>query len=84
MVGHPVGPVVDPTGGVLVETSLEPRRADTGWLAALRSALGGPTDYDVDVTVRNTSVEAVSNAMVVGSVGHDSSRTSTCSSWCPV
>jgi len=71
IVGHPVGPVVDPSGGVLVEVGLEPRRADAGWFAALRSALGGPTDYDVAVTVRNISVETLTNAVVVGSVGHD-------------
>lgn len=69
LVGVPVGPVVDPHPGPLVSVSLETRAAHDGLLAAIRSALGGPTSYEVAVSVRNLSGEALSNLDLSGSAG---------------
>lgn len=69
LVGVPVGPVVDPYLGPLVSVSLDARAAHSGFLAAVRSALGGPTTYDVTVSVRNLSAEALSKLGLSGSAG---------------
>lgn len=66
IIGHPVGPVVSPDGEPLVEVAVEPRRAVDGPIAMLRSALGGPTRYEVTVSVRNVSTERLDGVVVRG------------------
>jgi hypothetical protein len=67
IVGHPVAPVVDTVPSPMVEVSLVAKHAHEGFVGWARSALGGPARYDVDVAVRNTTTENLSNTAVVGS-----------------
>ncbi len=55
LIGHPVGEVVRSDTSRLIDVSIEARRAPEGVVEQLRSALGGPTRYEVEVTVRNRS-----------------------------
>ena len=71
--GHPVGPVVDPpVGGPLVSVSVSTREAPEGALDALRSQLGGPTTYEVTVTVRNRTTSPLKQVRLSGSAGRGS------------
>lgn len=70
IIDHPTGPIIDPTGGQLVESGIRVERADTGFLGSVRALLGGPVEYDVTVDVRNLSTESLSNVQVFGAVGH--------------
>lgn len=69
IVGHPVGPVVGAPAREPLAVTVSARKAPRGVVAALRSALAGPTTYEVTVTVTNRSTEAVPNVTLVGAVG---------------
>lgn len=68
--GHPTGPVVSPRDGPLVEVDLHAERVPAGAFDSIRSWLGGPTDYDVTVSVRNVTTESLANVIVRGSGGN--------------
>lgn len=53
--GHPVAEVVRAEASVLLDVSIDARRAPVGVVDRVRSALGGPTVYEVEVTVQNRS-----------------------------
>lgn len=71
IVGVPVGPIIDPPNGKLVDVKITATRADAGALAALRSSLGGATAYDVTVDVRNLTSEDLTGIEVFGAVGRN-------------
>lgn len=66
VLGHPVAPVVDSEQGPLVDVAIESRRISGGVVASLRSWLGGPTRYDVTVSVRNRTTGVLSNVALAG------------------
>lgn len=70
--GHPVGPVVD-AATLLdpLQVTVSAEEAPDGLFAGLRSGLGGPTTYEVSVTVRNTSTVPLNNVRIAGSVGRN-------------
>jgi len=70
VLGHPVGPVVDTERGPLGEVDVDVGPAGSGLLAAVRSALGGPTPYELTVRVRNITTEPLSNVALTGSARH--------------
>jgi len=74
IIGHPTGPIVDPRTGDFIQVALSTEPASMGFWSALRSSLGGPTDYDATVTVRNITTEAFQNIDVFGSVGRNPSE----------
>jgi hypothetical protein len=71
IVGVPVGPIVDPPNGKLVEVKVTATRADVGFLGGLRSSIGGPTAYDVTVDVRNLTTQELTGIEVFGAVGRN-------------
>lgn len=66
IIGHPVGPVVGIAKTSPVDISVSAERASSGVVAGLRSWIGGPTSYDVTVTVRNRSTERLDNIVLAG------------------
>ena len=70
IVGHPTGEVVD-GGGVTgdVAVSVRAERASTTPLSWLRSELGGATEYEVTVRVRNESTVDLAELRLSGSAG---------------
>ena len=72
VIGHPSGPV---SGSASTSTPLvvhlSVSRASSGVLGTVRSALGGPTDYDVEVTVRNISSTVASGVSIRAYAGRD-------------
>ncbi len=74
IIGHPVGPVVDPPKlGTPLAVSISAEPSSRGLLELVRPSLGGPASYDVTVTVKNTSMVPFSNVRVAGSVGRNPS-----------
>ncbi len=70
IVGHPIAELVAPTGFVqplTVEVNAEP--ADEGLMDTIRSSVGGPKSYSVEVSVKNRSNTAVRGVWVSGQVG---------------
>ena len=70
--GVPTGPVVDPfrdESPLVVSVHAAP--APHGVLGTLKSWLGGPTPYAVEVTVQNQATEAFSTIAVHGAVGRN-------------
>ena len=67
LIGHPTGPIVLPKGGPRLDVSVRASKAARGLLAGLRSAVGGPTAYDVTVTVRNPTSLQVEHVAVAAS-----------------
>jgi hypothetical protein len=70
LVGHPVAELVEPAGfdsSLVVTMSAEP--ASNGALGWARSSLGGSTDYDVTVVIRNESDRVVDGVTLTGAVG---------------
>lgn len=67
--GVPVAPVIEPSTGPPIAVSVHARPAPRGFLAVARSALGGPTAYEVTVSVRNQSTEVLSGLSLAGSAG---------------
>ncbi len=58
--GHPVGPVLDPPNvGDLLDVAVTAEANADGVFYAVRSSLGGPTAYDVTVTVRNVGLSVL-------------------------
>lgn len=70
VLGHPVAPVVAPSNQPLVDVTVEAEKVPKGFLATIRSALGGPTRYEVTVSVRNRTTETLSNVQLAGSARH--------------
>lgn len=68
--GHPVDDLVGVPEADLVEVVVEPREANQGFWATVRSALGGPTRYEATVSVRNNTTQALTRLALSGSVGH--------------
>lgn len=63
--GHPKGPLTDPaTAATPLQVSIDASRAQRGWWAAVRSGLGGKTEYAVTVVVKNPSGSPVSGAVL--------------------
>jgi len=69
LLGHPIGPVVGAPALEPLDISVAPRRASRGIVASIRSAIGGPTAYDVTVSVRNRSTETLEHVVLAGSAG---------------
>ncbi|MGH9273405.1 MAG: hypothetical protein ACRDZU_02065 [Acidimicrobiales bacterium] len=69
LIGHPMGPIVRSASFEPIEVSLTSRRAPHGVIANLRSWVGGPTGYDVTVSVRNRSTETLEHVVLAGSAG---------------
>ncbi len=67
LIGHPVGPVVGSGSGQSLTVTVDARRDSQGVVSSLRSALGGPTTYDVTVRVQNVST-ATADAVTLDSV----------------
>lgn len=68
--GVPTGPVVDPfSDEPPLAVTVKALPAPHGIGATLKSWLGGPTAYDVTVTVQNQATEAFSAVSVNGAVG---------------
>ena len=61
---HPSGPVVGDAYQSPLAISLEVSHASQGFFAALRSAVGGPTSYDVRVTLRNRSTDVLDGVTI--------------------
>lgn len=70
VVDHPSGPVVEQENGPLIDVSVDAERAPQGLMDSLRTALGGPTTYEVTVAVRNVTTETLSNVELSGSAEH--------------
>ena len=74
IIGHAVGPVVDPPGlGTPLVVSISAQPAARGLFELIRPSLGGPATYDVTVTVKNTSTAPFSSVRVSGSAGRNPS-----------
>lgn len=72
LIGHPIAPVVKGTtltDPLAVTISAQP--ASVGFLQRLRPSLGGPTTYQVTVTVKNTSTESLHHLSVFGAAGRN-------------
>lgn len=69
LIGVPLGPLVDSATTSPLGVSFQTRRAEGGFTAAFRAALGGPTFYEVTVVLRNRTSETLPGVRLVGSVG---------------
>jgi len=70
--GHPVGPIVDPPSfGDLVAVDLRAAEAPRSFWGYIRPELGGPTPYDVTVSVKNLTTTTMYNLKVSAAVGRD-------------
>lgn len=78
VIGAPVGPVVQPTMGPMVDLRIDVGTRRSSIVPALRASLGGPRTFDVEVEVANRAAEPVTLAGVAGVVGRsaDEIRTS--------
>lgn len=71
VIGVAVAPVVEPERtGPLLAVSVEVRRARSGLAGSARAALGGPTTYEVAVSVRNRTDETLDAVRVAGVSAH--------------
>jgi hypothetical protein len=69
---HPVGPVVDPPSlSNLLVVSIEARSVPRGVLDALRADLGGRTEFEVAVKVKNVSTTPLRQVRLSGSAGRN-------------
>ncbi|MEK7423478.1 MAG: hypothetical protein AAB131_06500 [Actinomycetota bacterium] len=74
VIGHPVGPLVDPPVlGDLVAVSITAREAPKGALDALRSDLGGKINFEVTVRVKNLANTPLKQVSVSASAGRSAS-----------
>lgn len=69
LIGHPVGPIVGTSKLPPLEVTVSARRAPRGFVEQLRSAIGGPTGYDVTIRVRNRSTERLERIVLAGAAG---------------
>lgn len=67
LIGHPVGPIVGSPARQPLEITVDAEKATRGIFGALRSNLGGPTPYEVTITVHNASAEPVPSPSLAGS-----------------
>jgi hypothetical protein len=67
LLGHPTGPVVPPKGGPRLDVTVRAARAPRGLVSRVRAALGGPTAYDVTVTVRNPTTLQIDHVALAAS-----------------
>ncbi|MCU1366476.1 MAG: hypothetical protein JWN39_2115 [Ilumatobacteraceae bacterium] len=73
IIGHPISPTVDPTGlGNPIDVAINATPKPRGLVETARSGLGGPTRYDVTVTVHNHSAVPLTKIKVYGSAGRQS------------
>lgn len=77
LVGAPVGPLVGSPASSPVSVSLGARRASAGLVSSLRSALGGPTGYEITVLVQNRSAETIEGITVTGAARRGSKDVET-------
>lgn len=73
LVGVPVGLVIEPARGPLVDVSVSARKVSTGVIDVMRSKLGGPTSYEVTVKVRNQTMYPLSSIALTGAAGRSRS-----------
>lgn len=74
VIGHPVGPLVDPPAiGDVVAVSISAREMPNGAIDALRSGLGGRTNYQVTVRVKNLANTPLKQVSVSASAGRSAS-----------
>ncbi len=72
IIGHPIGPVVDPPKlGTPLAVTISAEPSSRGLLELVRPSLGGPATYDVTVTVKNISMVPFSSVRVSGSAGRN-------------
>jgi len=70
--GHPVGPLIDPPSfGDLVSVDIRAVEAPRSFWGYIRPELGGPTPYDVTVSVKNLTTTTMYNLKVSAAVGRD-------------
>lgn len=69
LVGHPVGPIIESATQIPLRLTVEARRAGGGLVGSVRSTLGGPTAYEVTVTVTNQTSDVLSGVVVAGTAG---------------
>ena len=71
VIGHPVGPVIGgpDVNAPLVAVTIAATPVPHGLLGWVKSNLGGSVPYDVTVSVRNISTEALHHVTVFGSAG---------------
>lgn len=69
LIGVPVGPLIDPVSESPLVLDIRTRQVRGGLAKALRTALGGPTYYDVTITVRNRTSAVLASPVLWGSVG---------------
>ena len=76
--GHPIEELSGPrTDDPLVEVTVTPVVVADGALGWMRGSLGGATDYDVTVSVRNLTNDTLRRVSLAGSVGRDEFDVST-------
>jgi len=71
IIGHPVGPIVGSSTLEPLEVEVTAERAPHGIMENLRAAIGGPTAYDVTVSVRNRSTEVLDGVVLTGAAGRN-------------
>lgn len=68
--GHPVAPLVAAAQPNLpLVVAIRASRAADGLADALRTSLGGPTTYDLTITIRNTATETVDDISISATAG---------------
>ena len=75
VVGHPIAAPVDPVEpGELVEVRISATPRHDGLFDRFRSSLGGATDYDLSVSVRNTSASPLTGLTASATVGRNATE----------
>ena len=70
LTGHPTGPLVPAAEPALpLVVSIRADRSSGGLLDSIRASLGGPTAYDVTVTIRNTATHVIDGIGVAATAG---------------
>ena len=70
--GHPIEELSGPTpDDPLVEVIVRPEPAAHGLMSWMRASLGGASEYDVTVSVRNLTTDTLRRVVLDGSVGRD-------------
>jgi hypothetical protein len=69
LLGHPVGPVVEAPVQNPLSITVASKRAPGSLLSTIRTTLGGPTSYEVTVTVTNRTTDTLRNVVVAAAAG---------------